>query len=223
LLDDVNISGIGLRCLRRCITVVPQDPVLMVGTVEKNLDPFGAVAKKQLRQAVQRAELAASDKQADAVLLRELDRGGSNLSCGERQLLCLARAAINGPTVLVMDEPTSSADPETDVKLQKMVRACFACTMLCIAHRIQTIMDSDLVLVMRDGKVKEFGAPASLFEQQEGEFRNMCELSNIQQDAAGNLMQRAMSRGRSQSSVTPGGSLASAGRLPCLPRGAMLK
>mmetsp|Transcript_80974 Transcript_80974/g.203787 ORF Transcript_80974/g.203787 Transcript_80974/m.203787 type:complete len:1280 (-) Transcript_80974:292-4131(-) len=215
LLDTVNVADLGLRCLRRCITVVPQDPVLMAGTVQKNLDPFGAVSKKQLLQAVQRAELATSDEDADTVLLRNLDRGGSNLSCGERQLLCLARAAINGPTVLVMDEPTSSADPETDAKLQKMVRACFLCTTLCVAHRIQTIMDSDLILVMRDGKVREFGAPASLFEHPEGEFRKMCELSDIKKDTSGTLSQCA-----GPSKVSFGIPSALVGCSSCLPLGA---
>jgi len=179
LLDGVDLSALGLRCLRRSLTVVPQDPVLMAGTVRENLDPFGAIDLQLLRHAVLRAELASVDE-VDEVLARNLDRGGGNLSCGERQLLCLARAVISRPTVLVMDEPTSSADPSTDAKLQSMLRSEFNCTTLCIAHRIQTVFDSDVILVLRDGKVHEYGTPAKLLENEAGEFHKMCALSGLQ-------------------------------------------
>jgi len=184
LLDGMNISALGLRCLRRRLTVVPQDPVLMQGTVRQNLDPFGSYDVAVLRRSLRRAEMATgSDDDVDAVLDRTLEGGGANLSCGERQLLCLARAVISGPKVLVMDEPTSSADSETDKKLQSMVRSEFKCTTLCIAHRLQTVVDSDLMLVMADGKVEEFGAPKDLFQQEEGHFRTMCDLANVRPEA----------------------------------------
>jgi len=185
MLDGMNALEVGLHCLRRCITVVPQDPVLMAGTLRTNLDPFGTVTLENLTRALQRTELAASEKEAEATLDRMLQSGGSNLSVGERQLICLARAAISGPTILILDEPTSSADPATDAKLQAMVRSCFSCTTLCIAHRISTIVDSDYILVMQNGKVKEFGAPAELCKNVEGEFRSMCRLSGIQFDGTG--------------------------------------
>eukprot|EP00930_Biecheleria_cincta_P035372 TRINITY_DN24331_c0_g1_i1.p1 TRINITY_DN24331_c0_g1~~TRINITY_DN24331_c0_g1_i1.p1 ORF type:complete len:1280 (+),score=245.70 TRINITY_DN24331_c0_g1_i1:53-3892(+) len=182
VLDGVDINQVGLRCLRRCITVVPQDPVLMVGTIRENLDPFGKVPEQDLSKALFRAALASSEADAATVLARNLEQGGSNLSCGERQLLCLARAVISGPKVLVLDEPTSSTDPDTDTKVQSMIRTCFACTTLCVAHRIQTVMDSDLLLVMGDGQVQEFGGPAELARIEGGEFRRMCKLCNLDMD-----------------------------------------
>jgi len=179
LLDDRDTSKLGLQCLRRTITVVPQDPVLMEGSVKTNLDPFSTVEQDVLKRAVQKAELAADETATDIVLARNVEGGGSNLSCGERQLLCLARAVISGPRVLVMDEPTSSTDPETDAKLQSMVRSEFACTTLCIAHRIRTVADSDLLLVMHDGEVLEFGTPKDLYLQPSGHFRGLCESSGV--------------------------------------------
>lgn len=180
LLDDVNIFNIGLQSLRNCLIVVPQDPVLMAGTCHKNIDPFGTVSQEKLVEAVQMAGLASTERDAEEVLLRKIDSAGSNLSCGERQLLCLARAAVGTPTVLVLDEPTSSADPVTDAKLQIMMRSCFSCTSLCIAHRIPTVMDSDIVLVMADGKVSEIGSPTNLFQKPNGAFRSMCDLSGVE-------------------------------------------
>jgi len=206
-LDGVDIKKVGLRCLRRYITVVPQDPVLMVGTIRENLDPFGKMPEQQLRHALFEAALASSEPDAATVLARNLEHGGSNLSCGERQLLCLARAVISGPKVLVLDEPTSSTDPDTDAKVQSMIRKCFCCTTLCIAHRIQTVMDSDTILVMGEGRVKEFGDPATLARIPGGEFRKMCEVCCLdvneqdQQQPEAELEQQPWPHGSNQAQV----------------------
>merc|ERR1712137_171666 len=141
-------------------------------------DPFGRFSDDVLIRGLRCASLA-NDDDEDAVLNKDLSAGGSNLSCGERQLLCLARAVIQDTKVLVMDEPTSSADADTDHALQRMLRTEFHCTMLCIAHRIQTIVDSDLILVMRDGHVLELGPPSELYGKADGEFRSMCDLTNV--------------------------------------------
>merc|ERR1712137_366511 len=141
-------------------------------------DPFGRFSDDVLIRGLRCASLA-NDDDEDAVLNKDLSAGGSNLSCGERQLLCLARAVIQDTKVLVMDEPTSSADADTDRALQRMLRTEFHCTMLCIAHRIQTVADSDLMLVMRDGYVLEFGPPSELYGKTDGEFRLMCDLTNV--------------------------------------------
>jgi ABC-type multidrug transport system fused ATPase/permease subunit len=151
----------------------------MKGSVRQNLDPFDTASPDLLRLALQRAALASTDAEAEAILGRTVDAGGSNFSCGERQLLCLARAVISNPQVLVMDEPTSSTDPVTDGKLQSMMRTEFDCTALCIAHRIQTIADSDLVLVMQDGSVQEFGPPEELLLNKEGEYHKLCTMSGV--------------------------------------------
>jgi ABC-type multidrug transport system fused ATPase/permease subunit len=151
----------------------------MQGTVRTNLDPFGRFSDEVLLRGLRCASLAEDDSGAASVLKKDLSAGGSNLSCGERQLLCLARAVIQDPKVLVMDEPTSSADADTDQALQRMVRTEFHCTTLCIAHRIQTIADSDLVLVMRDGRVLELGPPSELYGKVAGEFRSMCDVTHV--------------------------------------------
>jgi ABC-type multidrug transport system fused ATPase/permease subunit len=180
LIDGVDLSGLGLRRMRKHVTVVPQDPVLMQGTVRTNLDPFGKVNEDALRRSLRCSFMAGGDDEAKATLDRELAVGGSNLSCGERQLMCLARAVIQEPTVLVLDEPTSSTDADTDKKLQAMLRTEFKCTSLCIAHRIQTVADSDLILVMRDGRLLEAGSPGELVKNDGGEFRALCELGGVQ-------------------------------------------
>lgn len=178
LIDGVDIHNIGIRALRNRITVVPQDPVLMRGSVRHNIDPFAKVGADTVRHSARRAELAATDEEVEAMLDRDLVGGGSNLSCGERQLVCLARAVLSGPRILILDEPTSSADRATDDKLQSMLRTQFDCTTLCVAHRIRTVADSDFMLVMGDGRVVEFGSPKQLYGE-EGEFRSMCDIVGV--------------------------------------------
>ncbi|CAB3365433.1 Hypothetical predicted protein [Cloeon dipterum] len=172
-IDSVDTSTITLENLRSKISIIPQDPVLFSGTLRYNLDPFGEYPDHQLWQALEDVELK------DAVAeLSGLDSpvaaGGTNWSVGQRQLLCLARTLIRRNKILVLDEATANVDPKTDALIQATIRKQFNdCTVLTIAHRLNTIMDSNMVLVMADGQLSEYGHPYELQQKKGGAFRKM--------------------------------------------------
>ena len=159
LLDGVDIAAIGLQPLRGRMAVIPQDPLLFSGTVRSNLDPFAQYSDAELWAALERVRLAPSlGGLADAV-----EDAGRNFSVGQRQLLCIARALLRRCRVIVMDEATAAVDVETDAALQEAMRTEFAAaTTLTVAHRLNTILDSDRVVVMDEGRVAECDAPAAL-------------------------------------------------------------
>jgi len=170
-IDGIDISTINLRELRSRLAIIPQDPVLFSGTIRSNLDAFNEYTDADLQEALQRVHvvgaLSADSSSASgssatggensnvfASLDSRVSEGGLNLSQGQRQLLCLARAIVSRPKILVLDEATSAVDMETDALIQKSIREEFReCTTLVIAHRLQTVMDYDRVLVLGDGKV----------------------------------------------------------------------
>ncbi|CAH0481730.1 unnamed protein product [Peronospora belbahrii] len=169
-IDDVDISKIGLHDLRANIAIIPQDPVLFSGTVRSNLDPFNQFADDQIWTSVKRALL----QNAVTSLDDTVDENGSNFSVGERQLLSIARALLKRSRVILMDEATASIDPETDRHIQQSIRDEFReCTTLTIAHRINTILDSDRILVMEKGAVAEFGSPIELQRIPDGIFKSL--------------------------------------------------
>jgi ATP-binding cassette subfamily C (CFTR/MRP) protein 1 len=169
-IDGVDIGKIGLHDLRANIAIIPQDPVLFSGTVRSNLDPFDQFSDEQLWTSVKRASL----QKAVSSLDDAVDEKGSNFSVGERQLLSIARALLKRSRVILMDEATASIDPETDRQIQQSIREEFReCTTLTIAHRINTILDSDRILVMEKGSVAEFGSPAELQRKQDGIFKSL--------------------------------------------------
>ncbi|POR38233.1 ATP-dependent bile acid permease [Tolypocladium paradoxum] len=195
VIDGINVGEIGLRDLREKITIVPQDPTLFTGTIRSNLDPFDQYSDEQAFEALRRVQLIGRDEASTAVVQAASDsplmatnknvfvdlsspvsESGSNLSQGQRQLLCLARAMLKKPTVLVMDEATASIDYSTDSKIQETIRELTG-TVITIAHRLQTIVDYDKVLVLDKGEVVEFGHPWELMNDEEGTFRGMCEMS----------------------------------------------
>ncbi|PHH88502.1 hypothetical protein CDD83_7455 [Cordyceps sp. RAO-2017] len=197
VIDGIDIGRIGLRDLREKITIVPQDPTLFMGTIRTNLDPFDQYTDEQVFEALRRVQLIGPDEPAAAVqassggeatgtavtnknvfldLSSPVTESGSNLSQGQRQLLCLARAMLKKPTVLVMDEATASIDYSTDSKIQETIRELTG-TVITIAHRLQTIVDYDKVLVLDRGEVVEYGHPWELMSDEEGSFRSMCEMS----------------------------------------------
>lgn len=183
LIDGRDISGIGLSVLRLNLSIIPQDPVMFSNTVRYNLDPFGEKSEYELWEALKKVQLA----EAIAVLPDGLDEqvaeGGENFSQGQRQLLCIARSLLRKPKILVMDEATASIDNTTDAAIQQMIRENFAsATILTIAHRLNTIMDSDRVLVLDDGRVAEFDSPSALISQG-GIFASMVEKSKKAHDA----------------------------------------
>jgi ABC-type multidrug transport system fused ATPase/permease subunit len=156
-IDGVDIGRIPLVRLRSALSIVPQEAQLFIGTVRSNLDPSGSLADAELMQALTRVQMA------DAVvsmggLDAAISENGSNMSAGQRQLFCVARAILKRPKILLIDEATASVDSATDEKLQIIIRREFAdCTTLTIAHRLHTIADSDKLVVLDAGSVAQFG------------------------------------------------------------------
>ncbi|KAH3662632.1 hypothetical protein OGAPHI_005884 [Ogataea philodendri] len=188
-IDGVNIQEIGLHELRSKLSIIPQDPVLFRGTVRLNLDPFSQLSDDVLYDALVKSgcilpeELAAVKQETGALHKFHLDSlvedNGANYSLGQRQILALTRAIVRDSKILILDEATSSVDYETDFKVQTTIAREFAhCTILCIAHRLKTIINYDRILVMDKGEVSEFGPPLELFHAN-GIFRSMCDKSGI--------------------------------------------
>ncbi|KAH8899307.1 P-loop containing nucleoside triphosphate hydrolase protein [Thozetella sp. PMI_491] len=204
-IDGQDISKIKLHDLRSRLAIIPQDPVLFSGTIRSNLDPFDNHTDSALRDCLERVHLinnstdnsgtatpttgspsTATAKNANAFddLNSPVSEGGLNLSQGQRQLLCLARAIVSHPRVMVLDEATSAVDMHTDALIQRSIREEFTdATLVVIAHRLSTIADFDRILVLSDGRVAEYGTPRELWEKGEaggdgkGIFRAMCEES----------------------------------------------
>lgn len=177
-IDGVDISSIGLWTLRSRISVIPQNAVLFTGTFRYNLDPFDQYTDQDIWEALEEVELKEYIKSFPAGLLTKVQEGGSNLSVGQRQLISLARAILRGNKILVLDEATANVDLKTDALIQKTIRRKFIdCTVLTIAHRLNSIMDSDLVMVMDNGHLVEFDHPYLLLRNKLGIFRSLCEQS----------------------------------------------
>ncbi|KAH3675449.1 hypothetical protein WICMUC_002738 [Wickerhamomyces mucosus] len=191
LIDNVDISTIGLFDLRSKLSIIPQDPVLFQGTLKQNLDPFGERTDDELWDALRKANLLqernlkylksqVKENYDKFHLESKVEEGGSNFSLGECQLIALARALVRKTKILIMDEATSSVDYETDNIIQNTISTEFEdCTVLCIAHRLKTIINFDKILVLDRGNLVQFGIPKKLFEDELGLFREMCDLSNI--------------------------------------------
>ncbi|XP_069944054.1 ATP-binding cassette sub-family C member 3-like isoform X2 [Cherax quadricarinatus] len=173
-IDGINIAKIGLHDLRGHISIIPQDPVLFSGTLRMNLDPFGVHSDAELWKVLELAHLKQYIASQPHGLNNIVDEDGSNFSVGQRQLVCLARALLRNSRVLVLDEATAAVDLETDQLIQNTIRSQFAdCTVLTIAHRLNTIMDYDRVMVLQAGTVAEFDTPAALLSQTHSIFYNM--------------------------------------------------
>ncbi|XP_056645129.1 ATP-binding cassette subfamily C member 4-like [Diorhabda sublineata] len=169
-IDDINTADIGLNDLRLNISIIPQEPVLFSAPLRYNLDPFEKHNDEILWKALENVEL----KDSVTDLNQPVSEGGANFSVGQRQLICLARAIVRNNKILVMDEATANVDPQTDALIQKTIRERFRdCTVLTIAHRLNTIMDSDRVLVMDAGQAMEFNHPYLLLQNQDGFFTKM--------------------------------------------------
>ncbi|GAB1300029.1 Multidrug resistance-associated protein 1 [Apodemus speciosus] len=173
IIDGVNIAKIGLHNLRFKITIIPQDPVLFSGSLRMNLDPFSQYSDEEVWMALELAHLKGFVSALPDKLNHECAEGGENLSVGQRQLVCLARALLRKTKILVLDEATAAVDLETDDLIQSTIRTQFEdCTVLTIAHRLNTIMDYTRVIVLDKGEVRECGAPSELL-QQRGIFYSM--------------------------------------------------
>ncbi|XP_071455641.1 ATP-binding cassette sub-family C member 4-like [Hetaerina americana] len=159
----------GLHDLRSKISIIPQEPFIFSGTLRKNLDPFDEFPDYVLKKAIEEVELKDAVEDLAGGINAIMSEGGSNLSVGQRQLVCLARAIIRNNKILVLDEATANVDPKMDAVIQKTIRDKFSdCTVLTIAHRLHTVMDSDRVLVMDNGEVAEFDKPFILLQNTNG-------------------------------------------------------
>ncbi|KAF9361016.1 Multidrug resistance-associated protein 1 [Mortierella sp. AD094] len=167
-IDGVDISTLGLQDLRRHLSIIPQDPTLFAGSVRDNLDPFHDLKDVDLWEALDRAHLKDYISSLPGGLSFEVSQNGENFSVGQRSLVCLARALLRKSKVLVLDEATAAVDVETDELIQKTIRTEFRDrTILTIAHRIKTVMDSSKILVLEKGRVKEFDTPSELIKRKE--------------------------------------------------------
>ncbi|KAJ3031489.1 UNVERIFIED_CONTAM: hypothetical protein HDU68_003429 [Siphonaria sp. JEL0065] len=163
VIDGVDIGGIGLSDLRSKIAIIPQDPVVFSGSFRSNMDPFSEYTDNELWDALSRAGLKGKVSKSEGQLDGQVDSGGENLSVGERQLLCLSRAMLKTPKILIMDEATANVDYETDAMIQKALREDFKdATVLTIAHRLNTVIDYDRVMVLEKGNLAEFDSPKNL-------------------------------------------------------------
>ncbi|XP_054643011.1 ATP-binding cassette sub-family C member 4-like isoform X2 [Dunckerocampus dactyliophorus] len=174
VIDGFQTSDVGLHTLRQRMSIIPQDPVLFTGTMRKNLDPFRQHTDEDLWNALQEVQLKAVVEELPNKLDTMLTESGSNFSMGQRQLVCLARAILRKNRILVIDEATANVDPRTDSLIQQTIRDKFQeCTVLTIAHRLNTIIDCDRILVLDAGKIQEYDEPYMLLQNKEGLFYQM--------------------------------------------------
>ncbi|XP_062330079.1 ATP-binding cassette sub-family C member 3 isoform X3 [Osmerus eperlanus] len=180
-IDGIKISDIGLHDLRSKLTIIPQEPVLFSGSLRMNLDPFEHYSEEEVWGALEHSHLHKFVSNQPAKLELECSEGGENLSVGQRQLVCLARALLRKTRILVLDEATAAIDLETDDLIQSTIRTQFEdCTVFTIAHRLNTIMDYTRVLVLDKGQVAEFDTPSSLLSQR-GIFYGMAKDAGLVQ------------------------------------------
>lgn len=174
-IDGVDLSDIKLHHIRSRLAIIPQDPVLFSGTLRSNLDPSNRYTSAELFRFLRLVHVV-PDIFTD--LSSPISQGGLNLSQGQRQLICFARALVRRPKVLVLDEATSAVDSATDSLIQQSIRErTDGSTLLVVAHRLRTVADFDRILVLRDGEVAEYDTPRNLWNrgEREGIFRGMCE------------------------------------------------
>jgi ABC-type multidrug transport system fused ATPase/permease subunit len=186
LLDGVDLSTLGLSDVRgRGMSIIPQDPFLAGATLRECLDPFGKHTDAEIMEALESVRLGSNSVDAGTLLSTKLEEGGSNYSVGERQLLNLARALLSQPKLLVLDEATASIDGETDAFIQRMLRTRFPhTTLVTIAHRLNTIMDYDYVLVMDKGHAAEFDSPDKLLSRRGGVFSELVDATGAESSKA---------------------------------------
>ncbi|XP_077528197.1 multidrug resistance protein mrp-7-like [Haemaphysalis longicornis] len=180
VIDNVDISSVPLRKLRSVITVIPQEPYLMKGSLRDNLDGMRCHSDEQIWEALRRAHISEFISSQSDGLLFEIDDGAENLSAGQRQLVCLARALLRKPRVLLLDEATSRMDGDTDRLIQQTLKDSFsACTVVTVAHRLHTVLHCDRILVMKEGSVAEFGTIGELAANPNSIFRAMARAAGI--------------------------------------------
>ncbi|XP_054796176.1 ABC transporter C family member 3-like isoform X2 [Prosopis cineraria] len=174
VIDGINISSIGLHDLRSRLSIIPQDPTMFEGTVRSNLDPLEEYTDEQIWEALDKCQLGDEVRKKEGKLDSAVNENGENWSMGQRQLVCLGRVLLKRSKVLVLDEATASVDTATDNLIQQTLRQHFSdCTVITIAHRITSILDSDMVLLLNQGLIEEYNSPAKLLEDKSSSFAQL--------------------------------------------------
>ncbi|XP_054886827.1 ATP-binding cassette sub-family C member 5-like [Poeciliopsis prolifica] len=182
VIDGIDIAQIGLDDLRSKLAIIPQEPVLFIGTVRSNLDPWDQFSDLEIWDALEKTHIKEMVCQLPHSLHSEVTENGENFSVGERQLLCVARALLRNSKILILDEATAAIDTETDRLIQETIRTAFnRCTTLIIAHRLNTVMSCSRVMVLDNGQILEFDSPAALLANENSRFRGMIEASESSQ------------------------------------------
>jgi len=175
-IDNVGINSIQLQELRKCISVLRQSPVLFSGSVRKNLDPLDKHSDDELWNALEEVNLNSLVETLEGQLDYELLEKGENLSVGERQLICLARTLLQQSKIIILDEPTANVDPNTEKTIWTTVHEKLKnSTIITIAHRLDTVKDCDVVLVLKEGQVAELDTVAALLSREGGISHNMAQ------------------------------------------------
>jgi ABC-type multidrug transport system fused ATPase/permease subunit len=173
-IDGVDISTVDLQDLRSRLGIIPQDAVIFSVTVRFNLDPFDNYTDAEIWDVLDSVDMKDAIMSLPNKLLEAVSDGGESFSSGQKQLICIARVLLRKPKILVLDEATASVDNDTDALVQDMVRNRFKeCTVLTIAHRLHTVIDSDRIMCLHEGSLLEFDRPSALLQQTDGMFAGL--------------------------------------------------
>ncbi|EQC24811.1 ATP-binding cassette, subfamily C (CFTR/MRP), member 5, partial [Saprolegnia diclina VS20] len=175
-MDGVDTKSVGLKTLRESMAIIPQNPILFKGTLRNYLDPFDDYSDDQLWDALTKVRMQTRVSTEELKLESPIEENGENYSVGERQMLCMARALLRQSKIVVMDEATAAIDHETDQNLQQVIRTAFAnSTVLTVAHRLDTVLDCDRIMVFDQGRCVQCDTPQSLIDAGEGIFFELCD------------------------------------------------
>ena len=170
LIDGIDISKIGLNILRNNISIIPQEPCLFGGTIKYNLDPFNKIDEKELLKVIKDIKLELDENNGN-ILDKKIKPGGNNLSVGQKQLVCIARAILRKSKIVVMDEATANIDMKTENLIQfALSKVLEKSTVITVVHRIKTNINYDKILVLNAGEVKEFDSPRALLRNEKSLF-----------------------------------------------------
>jgi ABC-type multidrug transport system fused ATPase/permease subunit len=173
--DDIDCSKVRLKKLRQSMAIIPQEPVMFSGTIRTNLDPFDEHDDEDLKDVLYKCLLGSMLEHSEQGLETKVETMGSNFSLGTQQLICLARAMLNPSRILLLDEATAALDSDTNNAVQEVLKAHFSDrTIFTIAHRLDTIIESDRILTMNAGVIAEFERPDILLEKEGSIFRELC-------------------------------------------------
>ena len=180
LIDDVDISSIGLDKLRNNLTIIPQDPALMEGSLRYNIDPLERSTDSEIINVMEKIGFDYIIKRNNGGLNQEIAEGGSNLSVGEKQLICITRAILRKSKIIVMDEATASIDYKTEEMIQKAISELLnESTFITIAHRIKTIINYDKIITLDNGQIVDFDTPKNLLNDKTSLFYELYSKSNL--------------------------------------------